>query len=724
MDSRRLLPGLATALLLASSAAAQSTGLRSAGFRALARHDGAVVGAGDAFRAEFDERGFELVPALGEAAPRSYPLRFELESIRRGETNVPVELTVEPSIDGLLVRYPRSPTVEERYEVRREGVAQSFVFAEPLPGDGPLVVRGRLSTELALPPDGEHDDGFAGEAVGLGGVAWGGVTGVAADGATAPGGLRLVRDDDVYVELSLPAELVDGASYPLVLDPVIGPIVEIGGSSALRSPDAAYEPTTDKYLVVYEVVLSASNSDIWARTYDSTLTTVGSTILVAAGSTFDARNPAVAAVNGSDAFVVVYERTSGGDVDVATRKVLAASESVSGAVVVDTASGTDALFPDVGGESDPAYDTAMVTWEEGGTIFARPLQVTAGFSAPVVLGTPVSVSTSVSAVGEPAITKSAGPTGIHAIAYTYNSLGSGTLVGMRAIDRAGVFVTGSLSSGNDGWEASQPDVASDGTYFYWAFRFHDPATTQTWVRHDVFSLLSGSWDIIDLGSFSVGPSDVAPAMGFDGHAPLVAYEDSGFFVASELRFSAFDPFGDHACETTTIFSGSDSSLNERPEIASQWSGGEAGSEALVVWRSDLDNGDVRLARISADTGVATDLGGGCSTARARVGCLVPGNNDFVHRLVDAPANAPAWLLFSASTFPLACGPCTLVPDVFDAFVFATTASSDGEAVVSMAIPNDSHLSGLGFLAQWALGGNANCPFFGVDLSNALYLQIQ
>ncbi len=206
-------------------------------------HDGAVLGGGRTYMARFDDRGIEFTPAFGRAAPHNTPLRFSLAEVRRDGASLPVAADVAPAPDSASRRvdYDRGAFVE-RYALREDGVEQSFVFDQLPPGNGDLVVRGRVECELPATADA---GGLRFDLAGVGHFRIGKVTGVAADGARAEGALRLTEGG--IIELSLPEAFVRDAALPLTLDPLFGGVFAPRGISGDDyAPAIAYDLTTDR----------------------------------------------------------------------------------------------------------------------------------------------------------------------------------------------------------------------------------------------------------------------------------------------------------------------------------------------------------------------------------------------------------------------------------------------------------------------------------------------
>ena len=211
----------------------------------LAIRDGIPHGIGPAYLARFDAAalGFSTVAPAGT---RSSSLRFAFAGVqRRHGPAAAAPASPVRHVEGATVTYAR-PGVLETYEVRPDGVEQSFTLETLPPGTGDLVVRGRLSTALIADRRGVVAPSLRFALPGHVGVNIGRVTGIDARGATTRGWMRY---DGRELELVLPAAFVEAAALPLVLDPLIGTALAMPGVAG-PTPDIAYDATTDSYLVV------------------------------------------------------------------------------------------------------------------------------------------------------------------------------------------------------------------------------------------------------------------------------------------------------------------------------------------------------------------------------------------------------------------------------------------------------------------------------------------
>ena len=304
----------ATILLVASGTAQKAVSQAPTGldYSQVGRfdRDGQSIRTGGAdFRAIFDGAGLQFTPALGQGAPRTFPVRFALSTIHRGNELV-LDATgarSQPTVDGHRVDYDRGRDVTERYDVRSRGVKQSFVFEELPGGSGDLVVRCCVETDLEAQPTGwaEAVELLAGS---HGGVTIDGVLGIDAMGQNAPGSLRW---DGEHLDLVLPGSFVDGAQLPLILDPMIATSRMVGTSgNDDNNADAAWLESAGVYLVVWERAFSTSDIEIRARLRDEDNNALTGWFAITNGNNLLNRNPSVAAVRSPNLFAVCWQQSS------------------------------------------------------------------------------------------------------------------------------------------------------------------------------------------------------------------------------------------------------------------------------------------------------------------------------------------------------------------------------------------------------------------------------
>jgi len=684
--------------------------------------DGQLWGAGDGFKVHFRPEGFAFTPALGERAPRNYPLAFELLSIGRGATPSPLTAAV-PRHGGLRVEYDRGAAIE-RYDVAVDRLEQSFVFGVPPSGSGDLVVRGRLTTDLEVVQDG---DGLRFTLPGVGGFTMGGVVGIDARGERVRG--RVCYASGI-LELSLPAAFVDGAALPFVLDPPFGNAFVISGTGGAddRAPSIAYDATNDVFLVVWERVFSATDHDVYAHRVNRSAQPVG-TMLFVETTTQLAIEPQVANCNARDAFVVVYTRNE----DILARAVSASTGLMGGTAVI--AGGTAAqIFGCVAGDS--INSQVLCVWHStvSTPLFSRGiLAASVAIDANLTL-TPNTTRSVASGtlIGRPRVSKSDRGRGRHAVVYPQGTSNGDANPVLRIVDGNGVVLSSALVLSTHAANQTVPEVDGDGTNWL--------AVWQTAIARNVIEGTSVSFDAASRqlvqnappiamasGLFEdcINPRAIWIAdSGVVGYSRQVAQQPPTVAAAQAL---SVDPFACTSCEGE-FFAGLTTRLEGPPAGCAVQAFGGTGEDVMLAWEQALaNNGDIIVRRWRTIDGDATSLGGQCGRGGSNhATCARSPNNQFAHRLRDALPAAPAVFVFSASQASFPCGSCDLIPGLAGAILVPGATDGSGEAILPVPIPQLSPLIGVPFFTQWAtidLSAPA-CTLFSLHLSNALRIVIE
>jgi hypothetical protein len=705
------------------------------------RGDGVLVGAGPRYKAGFGTRGPRITTPLGAKAERSLPLTFELESIHVGSTLLAVGGAVEPALAGSTVSYARGLDIAETYELRRDGLEQSFVFPSLPAVDGDLVVRGLVHTELQAAGVGSFPNGIEFRAA-TGGVSIGGVTGIDAAGRTVQGDLRY---DGRHLDLVLPAAFVATAQLPLVLDPLIGSSLTVDSGADFGDPDVSYDETTDDYLVVYERQWSGTDIDVYGQRISSSGALVGAALLFETSISTLAINPSVGNVNGSDRWFVCWQDASSilGPWDITGLAVTASSGALSPTLTFasNAASESD---PDVGGEKLTGFDNAVVVWERDGSgIYGATIDINATGTPTVETAFTVVAS---SAAHKPSISKSGGSPGRYMVAYsrffTSPAPGDHDLYGAVVTYLGAVLDTDVFLEGSVGPNEDDADVDGDGTNFMLAFERqlllnngdHDIRCLRASFDSGTSVLSQAGATVIVEGGLN--DDEVDPAIAFTGLKYHLAFLDEKSGFGFDLAVRELDPADCLSCGVNTSIVASATSLQLAPAIASQWNGTSSPTstddQVLVAWENTTlappFTGTILAQRIQSvgASGPTTNLGGGCAGGgtASTTGALAPGSADFTFTLSGASLAATFGLVNvnvgPAATFP--CGTCAgPLPGIIIGRPVIAGASS-----FKLAIPCDSASIGTVWDYDWivALVPTSPCPLFAnVANSNVLRLTV-
>lgn len=689
--------------------------------------DGELWGGGPDYKVLFRDGGFAFTPALGAGAPRNFPVAFELESVARGGALIlAADGRAAPVLgaDGI-VRYAHPSGIEERYEMRADGVEQSFVFTQPLPGTGELVVRGRLATDLAAPL-GEHAE-LALTAADLGGVRFGAVAGADAAGLTAAGSLRY---DGAALELVLPAAFVDGAAYPLVLDPLIGSAFEIPGLGTFDEtrPDVAFDNGTSFYLVVWQRQYSSVDYDIHAQRISTAGLPVGGLIFIENAPDTYAVYPTVAGVVSTRSFLVAWQEKTTGSYNIMSRAVHSLDGSQSSIFGLATSS-SDELEPDAGGERTTEDDDVLVVWErQNAGIFSAQVSVPSSGNPFIVNQTTIA---SDSRAYSAAISKSGGSSGRLLVTYNVLYAPGDVDVYVALLDRNGVLLDGPQGLATSLSDESEPDVDGDGSVWILAYELDAGSDSEIHCQRILFNGFSST---LFYGVSSAITADAVeqfdPAVAWTPGKAFVAWHQGDFFN-NDVYVKGVDPNDCGTCEATLPLA-TGSLWEGLPKLASQYSGGSAGDQVLATWYSGIatifgiDSTEIMAQRLEAfGGGSAVNLGGGCGGGGsiATSGAIAAGNPSFAVKLSGADPLATLALLVIRVPQPMfSCGGCSvmLAPSQYSVPLFAGGASQ------TVPLACDASVVGVQLDTQWVVLPTLSipCPTFGhLGVSDRLRLTI-
>lgn len=236
--------------------------------------DGRAYGtwaAGDDYKVAFDG-GMTFVPYLGKDYPENRPFSWRTASFRIGETELLGEGEQPESAaaaNGWRYEY-RFAAFTEAYDVRPDGVEQTFVIPQRLATGslGTLEIRGAIATDLTAAPRGhEHAPLVFGDAQGNTVLRYGAAIAIDAAGEQCA---MTTAFDDGAVTLRLDGEWLASATFPVVVDPLLGVFFASGGNLTTEV-DVLHDPlgsgghiwqTTTRWA-------SANDSDVFLRRIES-----------------------------------------------------------------------------------------------------------------------------------------------------------------------------------------------------------------------------------------------------------------------------------------------------------------------------------------------------------------------------------------------------------------------------------------------------------------------
>ncbi len=718
---------LVSTLSFVAAAVAQTPSIPTAAF-GVAEDSGVLRASGPAYSATFDAGGCDFTPLLGELAPRSYPLRCTLAAAYRGDAVLyaRTSLPALPQLEGTTVRYQHTRDLVERYTAGTDGIEQSFVFASRPAGAGDLVVELDVETDLGL--DDAGPDRLAYSVPGLGGVTFGGVTGIDANGDRVAG---TIRASTRRIELRLPAAFVDRAAYPLVLDPLIGSNIVAGtsptGSDLLSA--VAYDATTDKYLVVWSAAVTSFLAEIRAHLVAGDGSLTGGLMTLTTTATRGER-PGVGGVNVSNRFAVAWcSQVSGtpfstGRVNV--RLVQASNGLLSNVLSRSFTTGVTSSVS-VGGDrrlgTGGAHEQALVVFREtpsftsGNTLHMWLVDVPVS-GQPTTANTALLTSTT-TLLTEPSVTKHQGDQGRWLVAYARGPAigGNADEIRARLVDSTGAICGTTAGVGTaTSTSVGLPSVGTqDGGRFLVAWEDRGLSVDVRTRRIDWTGTCgAGSWSFGTMTTPWAGSSS-QPAVEFAGSHYLLALRGSlSTFPMQNCQLMTLTATQGFVTGWRTSLEVTGINAPNNPVIAARSSGSTAiDDEALVVWSSGAN---IRAQRAeSRGQGTVTSMGGACgipglSDVASYSGRPVIGTT-FTIELI-APTSPVLALVVGFTPAPQVCGACTLVPSI--------DIVLPGVSPAAVAIPEGPALANVSLYAQWIQYRPSGCPTFpDIGCSNCL-----
>lgn len=653
--------------------------------------NGAVAEGGD-WRANFMPATVEFLPALGECAPRTAPVTFQLLDHGRGDRRHAATAVV-PTVAGQRVRYARG-ALEERYDARRDGLELSVRFEQRPEGPGDLTVRYRIDTWL---PVAQRTSTKVRWADAHGGVQLGSVTGIDARGAFVEGALAL--HDDV-LSLSLPAAFVDAAQYPMVLDPLIGTVLVVASGNVDSQPAAAFDETSQRYLVCWRRTFSATQSVIRGQLLSTTGSPVGSFFPInpAAPQSFVSWRPSVAARQGE-----FYVAWSGGVSAFLIPNAYATRVSSNGVVTAESQ-----LLPqsgDIDIACSPATNLVRFATNSGAGSSHTGNLLWNGSNLVAVITASAGDSAS-------ALSRDGAPSSLLLAEF------SATDLGVRSADGTGpTNLATQVSGGAISNIALAMTDATHGVLVWDQLQTSPTATTRSDIKARAFHWAGAVQGVV----FDSQVLDIAADPLLDEQRPTVvalgskygvAWQQAGANGDIDVVYRDVSP-GCIACGSLTQIDAV-GTLGVQPVLVGKTTSGLPDGEGLLIAVQTpglfpTGGGLVAKRVIRFVGGAIVEAGPGCGfagTFDTTGGPAALGNANFTYRLTGFPATALTFFALGLPGGEMSCGLCTFTNPMLIQYVAPSSAS---EVRLTLPIPCNANLLGLPLAAQWLLAGAASSP---------------
>lgn len=327
---------------------------------------GGTFAAGAHYKVRFAD-SMQFVPYLGAAYPHDQPFAWRTSAVTIGGTPLPITAARFAVTTPTRASYDLGVVVEA-YDVRLDGLEQTFVFARR-PGEGELRIRGEITTALSAPAgDRGHAEVVFVDGDGAPIVGYGACTAIDAEGRRFAMRTSLAG---TTIELALAAADVAAATFPLVVDPLLTNVL-LSTSATLplgqpRATDVARDDENNQLLVSIQRHASATDEDLFLRLYSDGFAASLGLVFADTDTTWDTTDGKVTFVGGADRWVAAFTRAF----DATGTKAVRWHPHVAASTAIDTTigfltpgAGSSDLRPAIGGYA--AFTTepyAVLAWQ-------------------------------------------------------------------------------------------------------------------------------------------------------------------------------------------------------------------------------------------------------------------------------------------------------------------------------------------------------------------------
>lgn len=245
-----------------------------------------------------------FVPYLGADYPHNQPFAWRTTAVRHGdEALLRNGETCERQQGQLQYRYQYGRFTEV-YDVRAEGLEQSFVVPRPAAGGGDLVVEGRIDTGLRAGAKGAAHQALQfvdeqGQMILTYGEAY------AIDAAGRKTGITTQLADD-RITLTVPATWLADATWPVTIDPILTPVLLDWGTGR-ESVDICRDDTANDRMYVFIRAASTTDKDVYARIVEDDYS-AGTYVFNDLNTTWSHQQIRVATADSPPKYCVVFDR--------------------------------------------------------------------------------------------------------------------------------------------------------------------------------------------------------------------------------------------------------------------------------------------------------------------------------------------------------------------------------------------------------------------------------
>lgn len=221
---------------------------------------GVLWARGDSYKIGFDGGVAHFYPRFRKA-DRHWPLSLRLVEVRAGQQALALQAAPPVAASATQVEWSHGPCTEA-WELRDDGAEQTFVLPVR-PGQGDLHFAIDVQTELDLVA--ANADGLQWACPGHGGVTC--TEAIVRDAA----GRSLPLAFDWHggaMHLVVASDWLDGAAWPIVVDPFVRSVVIDSSTEQLENPRLAVDPRRGEWLVVCLDSFNLADRDVRVLRFD------------------------------------------------------------------------------------------------------------------------------------------------------------------------------------------------------------------------------------------------------------------------------------------------------------------------------------------------------------------------------------------------------------------------------------------------------------------------